>query len=79
MKGPRQKRTGLIATARESLCHDRSVYNALVFILKSQDCDTIAHARYITHWFLYLKAKIVILLHMQRKKVNLEILTHAYT
>ena len=47
MKGPskRQKRTGLRATARESLCHDRSVYNALVLILKSQDCDFIAHAQ----------------------------------
>ena len=36
MKGPtkRQKRTGRMATARESLCHDRSVYNTLVLILK---------------------------------------------
>ena len=31
-------------------------------------------ARYITHWFLYLKAKILILLHMQIKKVNLKTL-----
>ena len=47
MKGPskRQKRTELIATARESHCHDRSVYNALVLILKNQDCDVIAHAQ----------------------------------
>ena len=47
MKGPikRQKRTGLIATARESLCHDCSVYNALVLILKSKDCYIIAHAK----------------------------------
>ena len=47
MKGPRkrQKRTGLIATAPESLCHDRSVYNALVLIPKSQDCDIIAHLK----------------------------------
>ena len=47
MKGPskRQKRTGFIATARESLCHDRSVYTTLVLIIKSQDCDIIAHAK----------------------------------
>ena len=47
MQGPnkRQKRTGLKATARESLCHDSSVYNALVLILKSQDFDIIAHAK----------------------------------
>ena len=47
MKGPskRQKRTGLIATARKSLCHDRSVYNTLVLILISQECDIIAHAK----------------------------------
>ena len=41
----RQKRTGLIATARESLCHERSVYNTLVLILKNQECDIIAHAK----------------------------------
>ena len=41
----RQNRTGFIATARESLCHDRSVYNTLVLILKSQDSDIIAHAK----------------------------------
>ena len=47
MKGPskRQNRTGFIATARKSRCHDRSVYNTLVLILKSQDCDIIAHAK----------------------------------
>ena len=47
MKGPskRRKRTGFIATARESLCHDRLVYNTLVLILRSQDCDIIAHAK----------------------------------
>ena len=47
MKGPsnRQKRTGFIYTARESLSHDRSVYNTLVLILKIQDCDIIAHAK----------------------------------
>ena len=39
------KRTGLIATARESLCHGISVYNALVLILKSRDFDIIAHAK----------------------------------
>ena len=44
MKGP-SKRTGFIASARESLCHDRSEYNTLVLILKSQDCDIIAHAK----------------------------------
>ena len=47
MKGPSkwQKRAGIIATARESLCQDRSVYNALVLILKSQDCGIVAHAK----------------------------------
>ena len=47
MKGPSkwQKRTGFIATARESFCSDRTVYTTLVLIIKSQDCDIIAHAK----------------------------------